>query len=321
MTKLKLILGTMTFGESVFLPDVEKFINEYLDSGYEELDTAYVYNEGNCERLLGEALAMVKKPYKIATKINPRITGRLDAEAAYMQVNESLNRLRRDSVDIVYLHFPDPSTPVLSVLEACEALYEQRKFTELGLSNFPAWMVADVWNICEKKGWVKPSVYQGIYNPLTRRAEVELDACLNRFNMRFYAFNPLAGGILTGRYSDFTENPTDGRFTHRPNYQDRYWKKSYFGAVHTIKESIEPYGISLAEATYRWLANHSMLNADRGDGVLLGASKITHLQQNIKAFNAGVLPTDVVDAFEQAWKITKQDSPEYFTLFIRKKEV
>ena len=88
MKNVNLILGTMTFGESVFSPDVKEFINTYLDSSYNELDTAYVYNEGNCERLLGEALKEIDKPYTIATKVNPRITGKLDGEAAYKQVHE-----------------------------------------------------------------------------------------------------------------------------------------------------------------------------------------------------------------------------------------
>lgn len=315
MNKVGLILGTMTFGESVFGSDVKEFINTYLDAGYSDLDTAYVYNEGNCERLLGEALKEIDRPYSIATKVNPRISGKLDGAAAYKQVNESLERLGLDSVDIVYLHFPDPATPVISVLEACADLHEQGKFRELGLSNFPAWMAADAWHICDRHGWVKPTVYQGIYNPLTRKAETELNACLNNYGMRFYAFNPMAGGLLTGRYGRFEDAPADGRFTHRPNYQGRYWKRSYFDAVEVIKTAAGKHGITSIEATYRWLAYHSMLDGERGDGILIGASKISHLKQNMEAVKAGPLPEDLLAAFEEAWSLCKNESPEYFTLF------
>ena len=315
MRDVKLVLGTMTFGESVFNPTVEEFVNNFLNAGYDELDTAYVYNNGDCERLLGEALGNIERPYKIATKINPRITGRLDGDAAYKQLNESLQRMHLKSVDTVFLHFPDPATPAISVLTAMQDLYEQGKFKTLGLSNFPAWMVADVWHICDKNDWVKPTVYEGIYNPLTRKAETELNAALNNFGMRFYAYNPLAGGLLTGRYSGFDTAPTDGRFTHRPNYQNRYWKKSYFDAVNLIKEASEKNGITIVEATYRWLAYHSMLSGERGDAVIIGASKLDHLKQNMDAVKAGALPTDVVEAFEKAWHLTKGDSPEYFTLY------
>ena len=312
---VNLILGTMTFGESVFMPDVGEFINAFLDAGYDELDTAYVYNEGNCEKFLGKVLPELNRPFKIATKVNPRISGRLDAEAAYKQVNESLERMRLESVDTVFLHFPDPATPVEGVLGAMADLHDQGKYKELGLSNFPAWMVTDVWHICDKHGWVKPAVFEGVYNPLTRRAEAELNDCLNHFGMRFYAYNPMCGGLLTGRYGKYEDAPTDGRFTHRPNYRGRYWKKSFFDAVELIRDAAEKHGITSIEATYRWLAYHSMLNADRGDAILIGASKLSHLRQNMETIKAGPLPDEVAEAVEQAWTITKGDSPEYFTLY------
>ena len=315
MSEVKLVLGTMTFGESVFAPDVARFVEAFLDAGFDELDTAYVYNEGNCERLLGEALAGVRRPFKIATKVNPRITGRLDGEAARLQVDGSLERLGLARVDTVYLHFPDPATPVESVLEAMAELHREEKFGELGLSNFPAWMVADVWHLCDRNGWPKPAVYEGMYNPLTRRAEGELAACLERFGMRFYAYNPMAGGLLTGRYGKFEEAPADGRFTHRPNYQKRYWKKSYFDAMDIVKAACAQAGISTVEATYRWLAHHSMLDGARGDAIIVGASKLEHLKQNLAAAAAGPLPDAVRAAFAKAWAACAADCPEYYTLY------
>lgn len=312
---MKLVLGTMTFGESVFGSDVSQFVNTFLGAGYEELDTAYVYNEGNCERMLGAALKEINKPYKISTKVNPRISGKLDGDAACMQLTESLERLGVNYVDTFYLHFPDPFTPVDSVLAACAELYSQGVFRRLGLSNFPAWMVAEAWHLCDRNGWVKPKIYEGIYNPLTRKAEIELNTCLNHFGMCFYAYNPLAGGLLSGRYGKFEDIPADGRFTHRPNYQNRYWKKNYFDAVDIIKNAAEKYRISLIEATYRWLAYHSMLDDGRGDAIIIGASKLDHLKQNMEAVKAGPLPQDILEAFEQAWEVSEPDSPEYFTLF------
>ena len=319
MQEVKLVLGTMTFGESVFMPDVTEFIRTYLAAGYKELDTAYVYNNGNCEILLGEALKEIDQPYEIATKANPRITGRLDYDAVYDQVNESLSRLGLKDLDLVYLHFPDPDTPVISALEAIAKLYDEEKIKAFGLSNFPAWMVADVCHLCDKHGWIKPTVYQGGYNPLTRKAENELNKCLDYFGMSFYAYNPLAGGLLTGKYDAFEEAPTDGRFTHRPNYQGRYWKKSYFDAVSRIKETAAQYNMTSIEATYRWLAYHSMLKGNRGDAIIIGASKLNHLMQNMETLKGGPLPQELQDVFEEAWEITKADSREYFTFYLPKK--
>lgn len=313
---VSLILGTMTFGESVFQPDVETFIRTFLGAGYEKLDTAYVYNKGKSEVLIGEALKKIgANKVKISTKVSPRISGKLDGEAAYKQLNESLMRLGLDSVDTLYLHFPDLDTPVDSILEACADLYKLGKFKELGLSNFPAWMVADVWHKCNVKNWVLPTVYEGIYNPLTRGVETELNMVLNNYGIRFYAYNPMAGGLLTGRYEKYEDTPTDGRFVHRPNYQNRYWKKSYFDAVELIKETCDEFGISIVEAVYRWLAYHSMLDGDRGDAIIIGASRLNHLKQNIKTVKAGALPDKVVSVFADAWRICKVDSPEYFTFF------
>ena len=314
--QVTLILGTMTFGESVFHPQVEEFIRMFLDAGYTELDTAYVYNDGQCEKLLGEALKSIgRDKVRIATKVNPRITGRLDGEAAFSQLTESLERLGTDYADTFYLHFPDPNTPVDSVLSACGELHRQGKFRELGLSNFPAWLVADVWHRCDRNGWVRPTVYEGMYNPLTRKAETELDRALDAFGLRYCAYNPLAGGLLTGRYGGFEEEPSDGRFTHRPNYQKRYWKQSYFDAVDLLKPVCEREGVTLVDAVLRWLAFHSMLRGDRGDAVILGASKASHLKQNLEALEAGPLPETLTEAFRAAWDLCRADSPEYFTFY------
>lgn len=117
---INLVLGTMTFGEQLFENDVVDIVKFYLQSGYNEIDTAYVYNNGKCEELLGYCFKQLSPAgIKLATKVNPRITGRLDGDAVRMQFPESLKRMGVDKVDILYLHFPDRNTPVESALEAC----------------------------------------------------------------------------------------------------------------------------------------------------------------------------------------------------------
>lgn len=313
---VKLILGTMTFGEQVFGDDVGNMLKLFFEHGYNEIDTAYVYNEGNCERMLGDSLTEFSRTdYKIATKVNPRVTGRLDKEAVISQLNESLQRLSVDRVETLYLHFPDPQTPVESALEGCAVLYEQGKFLELGLSNFPAWLVAEVYHICKAHGWMIPKVYEGLYNPLSRHAERELDRALTNYGIRFYAYNPLAGGMLTNKYSGKERTIKQGRFANRPNYQKRYWKDSFFEATDHIKEVCVDYNMSIIEATYRWLAYHSMLQAERGDGIIIGASKISHLKQNICTVKTGPLPAELISEINNAWQISRADAPEYFSYY------
>lgn len=315
--KVNLILGTMTFGEQVFGSDVGNMIQCFLSYGYQELDTAYVYNNGQCELLLGSALKnRERSTYKLATKVNPRITGKLDKSAVLSQLNESLHRLKVDYVDTLYLHFPDPDTPIEEALEACAQLYEENKFRELGLSNFPAWLVAEVFHICKKNGWMLPKVYEGLYNSLSRNAEIELDRALSYYGMRFYAYNPLAGGILTNKYSALDDIVTSGRFVNRPNYKERYWKESYFQATRSIKQTCNKYNVDIIEAAYRWLAYHSMLKANRGDAIIIGASNINQLKHNLDVVMRGELPYEVVRVINETWGICKADAPEYFKYYV-----
>lgn len=318
--KIKLVLGTMTFGEQIFGSDVKTMLDSFLASNYRELDTAYVYNNGECERLLGSALRNIdRNTYEIATKVNPRITGKLDKEAVLNQANESLHRLGLKNVDTLYLHFPDPNTPVESALEGCAQLFDEGKFSRLGLSNFPAWLVAEVYHICDKHGWMLPKVYEGLYNPLSRFAERELDSALDYYNISFYSYNPLAGGMLTNKYSGKDKTLKAGRFINRPNYQQRYWKDTYFEAVDRIKKVCSECDMNIVEASYRWLAFHSMLKAERGDAIIVGASRLSQLIQNIETLNKGELPASIVDAIEVAWDVCRADAPEYFKYYTANK--
>lgn len=312
--KIKLILGTMTFGEQLFDEDALQIMQYFLDCGYNELDTAYVYNEGLSEKIIGKYLPNLKAKYNvnIATKVNPRITGRLDEKSIKKQINESLKRLQINKVDTLYLHFPDKHTDIKETLRVCAELYYQNKFDKLGLSNFPAWLVAHVFHICKDENWVLPTIYEGLYNPLSRKAENELFDALRAFNMQFYAYNPLAGGLLTNKYTNFNQGPDIGRFTFRPGYLNRYWKETNFKARNYIKEKCTKYDIDIISATYRWLAFHSMLKTKNGDAIIIGISNINQLKENINALNAGNLPKEIVCAFEEAWEICKSDAPEYF---------
>ena len=105
--EIKLILGTMTFGPQVDVEGSRAMMQYFLEAGHNELDTAYVYNEGETEKILGNVLKEFKKgSLSIATKVHPRITGKLDSSAVTMQFEESLRRLGQDSVDILYFMVP-----------------------------------------------------------------------------------------------------------------------------------------------------------------------------------------------------------------------
>ena len=308
---MKLILGTMNFGPQLDIEGSSDMVKAFLKTGNQELDTAYVYNGGDTEKYLARILPEVSG-YSIATKVHPRITGKLDRETILREFKESLKRMNRDSVDLLYFHFPDGKTPIDEALETVNELFEQRKIKKFGLSNYPAWQVVDIWYKCDKKDYIKPSVYQGMYNVLCRNVEPELISAVHSLGMSFYAFNPLAGGMLTGKHLHFEDSPEPGRFKRLKSYRDRYWKKSYFEAVDMIREACEKENIPMAEAAYRWLAYDSLLKENKGDAIIIGASKISQMEQNIDALLRGPLPEDVLHVLNKAWEIAKPDSPSYF---------
>ena len=156
-----------------------------------------------------------------------------------------------------------------------------------------------------------------MYNPLTRSVERELFPCLKKYGIGFYAYNPLAGGLLTGKHKQ-NDTIADGRFKGDSKwakaYRDRFWKDSYFNGIKLIDEAlIKEYNgkVNLVEATFRWLQHHSKLDAN--DGVILGASTMNHFEENMKGLQCKEpLAQSVVDAFEQAWQACKGDCPKYF---------
>ena len=310
---MKIVLGTMNFGPQLDEAASREMVTTFLKTGNRELDTAYVYNGGSTETILGAILpSLPESRYEIATKVHPRITGRLDRETIMMELGESLQRMKRDRVDLLYFHFPDGKTPVEEALETMAELHQKGVVREFGLSNYPAWQVIDIAYKCDKIGAPRPTVYQGMYNALCRNVEPELFPAIRSLGMRFYAFNPLAGGMLTGKHLHFEDTPEPGRFARLESYRKRYWKQSYFDAVDEIRKACEAENIPMAEAGYRWLCCHSMMDAAKDDGILLGASRQEQMAQNMAATTKGPLPQSVLDAMDAAWEIAKPDSPAYF---------
>uniref|UniRef100_A0A670ZJS4 Aldo-keto reductase family 7 member A2 n=1 Tax=Pseudonaja textilis TaxID=8673 RepID=A0A670ZJS4_PSETE len=194
------------------------------------VSTRYMYPVDTCNILCLLFCPHLLPAVKIATKANPWDGKTLKAQSVRSQLEESLQRLRLPSVDLFYLHAPDHETPVEETLRACNELHKEGKFKALGLSNYASWEVAEICTLCKAHQWLLPTVYQGMYNATTRQVEKELFPCLRHFGMSFYAYNPLAGGLLTGKYKyedkDLSQPPT-GRFFGNDwarVYRDREWK-------------------------------------------------------------------------------------------------
>lgn len=308
----KLIFGTMTIGMQVEETAAEEMVAAAFAQGLRHLDTAYVYGDGETERILGKVLSRYpREAYQIDIKVNPRPAGNLGRETVFAQVKESLGRLKIEKADVLYLHFPSKTTPIEETVRACTELHEQGLFETLGVSNFPAELLERLLELCERSGYVRPRVYQGMYNALSRRIE-ELFPLLEAEDIRFAAFNPLAGGILTGRYQGMEASAGDGRFAHMPGYKDRYWKESYFRAMERILPVCRELEMLPAEAALRWLIFHSRISRRPADGVILGASRLEQLESNIRSAQRGPLPERLVSAFREAAALCAQDAPQYW---------
>jgi len=303
----------MTFSDQVDETATLEMLTLFQGENYSEVDTAHQYNDGKTEALLGKLLSENRNlAFNIATKVNPWNDEGLKPTQIEKQFKQCLERLQAESVDLLYLHSPDLDTPVADTLEKCFEFYQQGKFNRFGLSNFASWQVAEAVEICRSRGWMVPTVYQGMYNALTRDVEKELFPCLRNYGISFYAYNPLAGGLLTGKHRNFDQSPEPGRFTLNDQYAGRYWKPDYFGVLESFTGICESHKISPTEAALRWLIHHSELSSDEGDGIILGASKVSHLQQNLASVGSGELPDEIVAVLDQGWEQVRPDCFKYF---------
>jgi len=320
-SSIKPILGCMTFGGQVNEEDSNAMMSYFFEhTTAPELDTAYVYSDGKTEEVMGKMLTeQQRQKMFIATKVNPR-PGGFTPENIRKQFDTSLARLKLQHVDLLYLHVPDHNNPILETLKTINELHKEGKFKELGLSNYSAWQVADIWHICNNNGWVKPTVYQGMYNVLTRNIEMELFPALRKFGLRFYVYNPIAGGLLSGNYNHETL-PSDGRFGRSNTadmYKSRYWKQSYFSAIQHILLALDAHNkatnqnLTLLTTAYAWLIHHSQIKSVHGDGIILGASKMAHLEANLNYFKCDPLPEVIQKACDEAWHLCASDCANYY---------
>ncbi|XP_028260838.1 aflatoxin B1 aldehyde reductase member 3 [Parambassis ranga] len=313
------LLGTMAFGGRADAAQSQDMVKAFLDRGHRLVDTALMYVDGKSEEIIGNM--SLPKTVSIATKANPWDGKTLKPESVRSQLQTSLQRLKTDCVDLFYLHAPDHQNPIQDTLRACNELHKEGKFKEFGLSNYASWEVAEIVCICRHNSWIVPTVYQGMYNATTRQVETELLPCLRYYGMKFYAYNPLAGGLLTGKYhyEDKDASQPAGRFfgnNWAAAYRDRYWKQSHFQAIDMVQKALETaYGSekpSMTSAAMRWMYHHSQLKGDLGDGVIIGMSSMEQLQQNLAAAEEGPLDQRVVDAFKDAWNLVAHECPNYF---------
>ncbi|CAI0653856.1 unnamed protein product [Colletotrichum noveboracense] len=304
----QLIFGTASFGDKFTnVEQVQSCLDLLKEHHVHMLDTAGRYPaeaQGRSEELIGETKA-TQQGFQVDTKIlamSADHKGELSKQNIEQSVSDSLRRLNIPKINTLHIHFPDSQTPIEEQASTLDELHKQGKFAQLGVSNFTASQLTAFIEVCDKHGFVKPTVYQGEYSLISRGMEKHLLPILREHGIVFNAFRVIAAGFLSGSLtSDSTEGTRfsgDGRIA---KYMSALWdKESLHNAQRKLNAAIKDVGITSIKAALRWAYYHSALG--QGDGIILGASKESQIESNIKAIGNGPLSDTVVAAIEALWE-------------------
>ena len=305
----RLCLGTMTFGLQCDEALSHSILDKAAEGGIDFLDTADVYplggglsTVGRTEEVVGEWLRGKREKFVVATKCVGR-TG----PAAWEQgssckhvlaaVEGSLRRLGTDYIDLYQLHAPDPSTPIDETLGALNDLVHSGKVRYVGCSNFLAYQVARALGRSEARDLVRFDSVQPRYNLLFRQIERELLPLCAEEGLGVIPYNPIAGGLLSGKHNA-AGPPTEGtRFTlgnAAGNYQNRYWHDQEFATVEELRKIAEREGVPLVTLAVAWVLTNPAVTAP-----IVGASRPEQLEASLAAAEF-TLSTELKDELDGA---------------------
>jgi aryl-alcohol dehydrogenase-like predicted oxidoreductase len=306
----ELCLGTMTFGHQCDERTSFAILDRAADAGVTFLDTADAYpvpptpeTAGRTEEIIGKWLAGKRQRFVLATKCRIRVGHGANDEGLSRKhileaVDDSLRRLKTDFIDLYQAHAPDPDTPAEETLRAFDDLVRSGKVRYVGCSNFPAWQVALSLGTSDRLGLARYDCVQPRYNLLHRDIEAELLPLCREQGLGVIAYNPLAGGFLTGKYRSLEQPPPNTRFTLGKTgelYRERYWHNAMLQAVDQLRSFFEPRGQSLVTVAIAWvLAQPGVTSA------ILGASKPEQLAASLAAAERP-LAEDERAACDAAW--------------------
>jgi aryl-alcohol dehydrogenase-like predicted oxidoreductase len=306
----EICLGTMTFGHQCDERTSLAILDKAAEHGVTFLDTADAYpvpptpeTAGRSEEIIGTWLQGRRDRFVLATKCRIRVGHGANDEGlsrrhVLQAAEESLRRLRTDYIDLYQAHLPDPETPLDETLRAFDDLVRQGKVRYIGCSNYPAWQVALALGISAHRGLARFDCVQPRYNLLYREVESELLPLCRHQGLGVIAYNPLAGGFLTGKYRSL-ETPVPGtRFTLGKTgelYRDRYWQDAQLEAVEFLRRFFEPRGKSLIQLAVAWVLAQPGITA-----AIVGASKPEQLDDSLAAIHL-TLDDEERDVCNQAW--------------------
>ncbi|MBN1146726.1 MAG: aldo/keto reductase [Anaerolineales bacterium] len=280
-------MGAMTFGRETSRADSLKMLDRYKDTGGNFIDTANVYSHGLSEEILGEWLGKQKRDeWVIATKVRfsmgdkPNQSG-LGRKHMLESVEASLKRMETDYADILYAHAWDYRAPLEETLETFSDLVRQGKICYAAVSNYGARHIQRAADLSHFRGYTPYIALQAKYNLMVRSAEWELLPACEENGLGFVVWGPLFGGWLSGRYHRGMSEPPDGRIKDAEKHDwfekwSRYNTGTTWAIIDRVIETARRLGKSPAQVSLNWLLNKSHVTS-----VILGASKISHLEDNL----------------------------------------
>ena len=292
----------LTYGNAVENETAIQTMDRAYELGVNFFDTANVYNHGEAEKVVGEALRRhPRESYVLATKVffpmsdRPNDSG-LSRKHIRESVHASLRRLKLDYVDILYCHRYDRNTPVEETLRAFDDLIREGKVLYGGISEWTAAQIEEAARISDRLLLNHFVVNQPKYNLLHRYIEEEVIPVSRRNGIGQVVFSPLAEGILTGKYLDSKEAPKDSRAANKKmNYFIHYnLNEQVEGKVRKLKAVADQLGVPMARMALAWI-----LRQDNVASALVGASRPAQVEENVQASGL-VLPDDALDAIEDA---------------------
>lgn len=307
----RLAMGTMTFGGQAPEAEAIRMVDLCLEHGINLFDTANSYNQGKSEIILGKALSGRRHQVVLATKVFHKMGEGPDdlghkRPALRKAIDASLKRLGTDHVDLYYLHQPDWNTRIEETLAAMDELVKEGKVRYPAVSNYAAWQVLQMLWQCENHDYEAPTVSQPMYNLLARGIEQEYIAFCREYGIAIVAYNPLAGGFLTGKHRREDPPATGTRFDGNKIYQDRYWHPAYFEAQQEVAAIANRAGMSATALAFRWLLTQPAV-----DCILLGASKVEQLEANLKACAGDPLDAATLGECDAVWSKLRGVTPKY----------
>lgn len=298
----KPFLGAMNFGKRTTEAESRSILARALELGIVHIDTANAYGEGISEKIVGAAVRDVRDNVVIATKCGfGRVAGKLEGlSRAHIReaADASLSRLGSDWIDIYYLHVPDHDTPIEETLDGLADLLEAKKIRAWGVSNYAAWQVVEMIQKADARKMPRPVIAQQLYNILLRQLDVEYFGFARRYQMHTTVYNPLAGGLLSGKHARDGSTQGGSRFDKNRLYQGRYFTDAMFDRVEALEDLARAEKMSLLELSYAWLSG-----ATGVDSILLGPASVKQLEEGVSACARGLTPEvrGLVDALYRMW--------------------